>query len=199
MIPERYTYWTAPVLLIAIALIQISLAVFTDLDPWKGGGFGLFATFDSSRSRQISFHGLSADGQLLRIQYNPKDFEFSGVLTRQSARRLRVLPKRRNLRELAEKLLAREFVFVGSREATFMKWIGETELTRGRLTSGDLIKPGENIVKIRRKQSRSDQSRRPVKLVGVRVALWRLDYDPETYALTWSPLGQSVKAGEWRE
>ena len=41
------------VLLVVVAALQIVLAVRRDLTPWKGGGFGMFATVDSPSVRRL--------------------------------------------------------------------------------------------------------------------------------------------------
>jgi hypothetical protein len=41
----------APTLLVVVALHQIFLATTADLDPWKGGGFGMFSSARGSESR----------------------------------------------------------------------------------------------------------------------------------------------------
>ena len=41
------------ILLIAIATSQIALARAFDLTPWKGGGFGMFATLDHAAFRRV--------------------------------------------------------------------------------------------------------------------------------------------------
>ena len=44
----------APALLLAVvAACQIALAKVADLTPWKGGGFGMFATLDHSAYRRL--------------------------------------------------------------------------------------------------------------------------------------------------
>ena len=40
-----------PALLALVACVQIGLARFTPLTPWKGGGFGMFATADGASNR----------------------------------------------------------------------------------------------------------------------------------------------------
>ena len=40
-------------LLVTVALGQIVLARTVDLSPWKGGGFGMFATLDGTASRYV--------------------------------------------------------------------------------------------------------------------------------------------------
>ena len=45
---------TAPAfLLAAVAIFQIVLAGAADLTPWKGGGFGMFATLDHNAYRRL--------------------------------------------------------------------------------------------------------------------------------------------------
>jgi hypothetical protein len=40
-----------PAMLALVACVQIGLARFTPLTPWKGGGFGMFATADGASNR----------------------------------------------------------------------------------------------------------------------------------------------------
>jgi len=42
-----------PLLLFVVAVIQIALARISDLTPWKGGGFGMFATLDHAAYRAV--------------------------------------------------------------------------------------------------------------------------------------------------
>ncbi len=42
-----------PLLLFVVAVIQIALSRTADLTPWKGGGFGMFATLDHGAYRGI--------------------------------------------------------------------------------------------------------------------------------------------------
>jgi hypothetical protein len=41
-----------PALLAVVACVQIGLARLTPLTPWKGGGFGMFATTDGASNRE---------------------------------------------------------------------------------------------------------------------------------------------------
>jgi hypothetical protein len=42
-----------PLLLFVVAVMQIALARTADLTPWKGGGFGMFATVDHAAYRAV--------------------------------------------------------------------------------------------------------------------------------------------------
>jgi hypothetical protein len=50
---KRWLPWLPPALLVFVALIQITLTQRADLDPWKGGGFGMFSSLDRIASRQL--------------------------------------------------------------------------------------------------------------------------------------------------
>jgi hypothetical protein len=42
-----------PALLAVVACVQVGLTRFTPLTPWKGGGFGMFASNDGLQFRQV--------------------------------------------------------------------------------------------------------------------------------------------------
>jgi hypothetical protein len=48
--------WGPPLLLCAIACLQIYLAMTKSLSPWKGGGFGMFSTVDSPDARFLRIY-----------------------------------------------------------------------------------------------------------------------------------------------
>ncbi len=48
-------------LLVAMAAIQIPLAKLWILTPWKGGGFGMFSTLDSSSYRPVRVYAVGDD------------------------------------------------------------------------------------------------------------------------------------------
>ena len=49
--------------LVALACAQIALAFGADLSPWKGGGFGMFATNDHGGFRHVRVYAVRADGE----------------------------------------------------------------------------------------------------------------------------------------
>jgi hypothetical protein len=49
----RWRVWSPSFLLIAIAFWQVTLAKTAGLCPWKGGGFGMFATTDTTNVRDM--------------------------------------------------------------------------------------------------------------------------------------------------
>jgi hypothetical protein len=51
--PKMSSGLVPPLLLFVVAVIQIALSRTADLTPWKGGGFGMFATLDHGAYRGI--------------------------------------------------------------------------------------------------------------------------------------------------
>ena len=56
-----------PMLMSLIALNQIRMAKSQHLDPWKGGGFGMFASNVSTGSRVLVCIGIDENGQEVRL------------------------------------------------------------------------------------------------------------------------------------
>jgi hypothetical protein len=52
----RALVWGSPILLCAVACLQIFLAMTKSLSPWKGGGFGMFSTVDSPDARFLRIY-----------------------------------------------------------------------------------------------------------------------------------------------
>jgi len=97
-LPERLAPLVPGLLLIFVALNQLHLARTQDLDPWKGGGFGMFAT---SQTRHTHVFAIESGGEReVDLPRSLDDLED----------RLRVLPTEGRLdefgRELAETLSA---------------------------------------------------------------------------------------------
>ncbi|MFP8874883.1 MAG: hypothetical protein VCB42_10285 [Myxococcota bacterium] len=80
-----------------MAANQIVLSQRAGLNPWKGGGFGMFATADRGSLRQLQVYRVDRDGDV-RLSL-PDEVE----VQRRAAQEL---PQDRNLRALAEALAA---------------------------------------------------------------------------------------------
>jgi hypothetical protein len=83
------------VVLVALACAQIALAFGANLSPWKGGGFGMFATSDHGGFRKLRVYALR-DGREERL-------EVPSELGRQELRAA-WLPTERALRRFADEL-----------------------------------------------------------------------------------------------
>jgi hypothetical protein len=82
-------------LLVALACTQIALCFAVQLSPWKGGGFGMFATNDHGGFRSVRVYALAADGER-RIDVPPE-------LQREEVR-ARELPSARALQRFARRM-----------------------------------------------------------------------------------------------
>ncbi len=58
---SRPAAFVAPLLLAVIATVQMLLASFSGLTPWKGGGFGMFASLDHPPFRGVDIIVEAAD------------------------------------------------------------------------------------------------------------------------------------------
>ena len=91
----RALVWSAPLLLCAVACVQIYLALTNTLSPWKGGGFGMFSTVDSP------------DARFLRI-YLINDNEETAVILPDSlktlGRQVQTIPSPALLTELGQRM-----------------------------------------------------------------------------------------------
>ena len=86
-------------LLVGVGSVQLILARTADLSPWKGGGFGMFATTDGSGSRHVRVFVTAPDrSEELTITASLED----------GAARAAVLPTDRLLGRLARLVVARE-------------------------------------------------------------------------------------------
>ena len=87
----------APALLAALALAQIAGWYALGLSPWKGGGFGMFATNDHGAFRRVRAFELGAGGE--------RPVVLPGELER-LRRHVREVPREANLRRIADALRA---------------------------------------------------------------------------------------------
>jgi hypothetical protein len=87
------------VLLLAVASTQMVLAHTAHLSPWKGGGFGMFASVDGVPFRWVRLYVAAAD--------RSEEIALPASLEDQ-ARRVVTLPHRRAMERLARAAIARE-------------------------------------------------------------------------------------------
>lgn len=79
-----------PLLLAALALVQIGLAFGAHLSPWKGGGFGMFASNDHGGFRSVRLVAEGPDGEaripntaeLDRLRRRVREFPSSPAMQR---------------------------------------------------------------------------------------------------------------------
>ena len=87
------------VVLLTVAATQMVLARRTQLSPWKGGGFGMFATVDGLPFRWVRLYAFAPDrSEELAVPASLED----------SAQRVATWPHRRAVERLAHDVIARE-------------------------------------------------------------------------------------------
>lgn len=108
----------APVLLVALATTQVFHASTRDLTPWKGGGFGMFASTDGLNYRAVHARFLT-DGEPMPIAVH----DFGGE-DRATWRFIhaRALPDERRLGRLVERIEGARWRIEGS-VARFDAWL----------------------------------------------------------------------------
>ena len=173
---SKVVKWLIPSLFILVVGSQIFLSEALYLSPWRGGGFGMFATVDRYDRRRIMGLGQDALGNQYRI-LNIRDKTLEAMPTPEGLKRLAV-----NLRKL-EYLPARE-----SERSKLQKLLTPAQ--------GELIyfeKPTEEPMKFLRKKP--SQSRLPgIRLVEVEVSTWLRVHDPKTLKFYWRQVGIAVNS-----
>lgn len=86
-------------LLLAVAMHQIVSSWNEGLNPWKGGGFGMFATADRGSLRQVRVIQLAPEGEVPLLLSDAVEVQ---------RRAAQELPRDANLRALAEAVAVAE-------------------------------------------------------------------------------------------
>jgi len=119
--------WVPPVLLIVVAVIQVSLAQTVDLTAWKGGGFGMFSTLDHGAYRGVDI--------LIDAPDRSESLEIPSSLETAAARAA-ACPTDGLLRALAEGVAAREQRYQRAvSRVTVTAW--RTDFDRGTLQASE--------------------------------------------------------------
>jgi hypothetical protein len=119
------------VLLVAVAGVQIPLAQATNLSPWKGGGFGMFATIDGTATRYVRLY-VRAPERSEEIAVQPS-FDHA-------AARARLFP--------SEAMMARLATAVAAREARYERPVTEVTVQVWRtLFAFDPLRANESLIR----------------------------------------------------
>ncbi len=102
-------------LLCGVAICQLVAAQTSTLLPWKGGGFGMFATIDRDRSRVLRIHGFGPDGKKSRLRLPGSTSEPLDVARQHT----RIWPRTSALEQLADQLLMQSW----RRSGRSLRWI----------------------------------------------------------------------------
>lgn len=178
-------------LLISIACLQIYRAHRYDQSPWKGGGFGMFATHDSVSSRVLHCSLVTPKGEL-RVSV-PRVFRPMSLLAR-------TVPTQENLDRLA-------------RELAGATWVKEDYHTRHLADAAaahiagvdDPPPPPEPPAKEEKDKDKATlrfrikAPREPdpppserAEVTAVRVVIWRTSFDAKTTRLAIRKAGEAL-------
>ena len=175
--------WLAAIILCGVAILQLVLAGYYGLSPWKGGGFGMFSTVDAPPMRLITVEGLDQNGYLVRI--DPLD-----IMNEADQRRWHSWPDRVLLEKLADRIFALEYLHSGSQR--------RKALRRLESQNPDLILPEEeDYGDWVRPWRAGDPENAAFQMKAIRVEGWRLRYAPQGNKLVTDPLGDPVQRGMW--
>jgi hypothetical protein len=181
--------WLAPGILVVVAGVQLSLANFRDLSPWKGGGFGMFASVDAPSMRVVWCEGVTEDGKKVLVDA----LDAVGPDRRSN---MRAMPGERGLAALGEMLLPMVFVPMSVQDdAVVERLLAENPdlgwtfdpVDRERRGFYRAIRPGDPDL----------GEEETVSLRGVRLRWWRVEFDYEGKRMVTAPMGEVVEVGEW--
>ena len=147
---DRVLASLVPLVLVIVATWQIATALTDDLTPWKGGGFGMFATADHLDTRVLRSY-LANDGDLTPVEH---EATIAVALQGEQARfsSLRAHPTRRHAAAWANLLAERT-------------WVVEDGIAR---LADDDHHPDSSVVL---------EGTGATPIDGVRIEVWRSGYD----------------------
>jgi hypothetical protein len=96
---KRIIYYLPPILLVFVALHQIYLAKTASLSPWKGGGFGMFASTQAGPARTVRV--------FVSAPERSEELEIPESLA-ESALKVATFPSEPLLKSFARRVIARE-------------------------------------------------------------------------------------------
>jgi hypothetical protein len=195
--------WLVPSILVAIALLQLYLTHTTHLTPWKGGGFGMFATVDALDTRVLAAVGLDQSGERLSL-------DILDAVDGTTFDRMRAMPRTIDLQRLAPRLIGQAVVPVTVRQQAVYQQLRQEnpaidlpldpalnqQLYRLRTATDPVLPPGttKTLKAIRLQwwrlrfgsahQPRFDSAHQP-RFGSAQPRLWT------------EALGSIVEAGEW--
>lgn len=162
------------VALCVIACNQIRLAKSSTLSPWKGGGFGMFATQDSPGARFIHVEGVRGDGVDVTISFSSIDLRELGE-SRLTPLQIRTYPRQQDLVRLGEILLAGEFVESGVGEVAVWKALMEASPDLQEVLPPIIRSHGARVpMRVRREGAAGHDSATVHTLENVVVSVWKV-------------------------
>ena len=173
----RWRRYAAPGLLILVATVQLTLVQTHHLTPWKGGGFGMFSTFDSPSARTLRLTLETTEGAA--VVAIPK--------LHVPQKRLRNMPDTRLLEDLAERTAALPWRVYAPEQIAAARRSLPGEIRR-QVTRHP---PDEPLAFPTDRPLRGVTGQSP-EVLGVRAEVWRWRYDAATHQLQAEVLNTAV-------
>jgi hypothetical protein len=174
--------WLAPICLCLVAVLHLYRVTTAGQTAWKGGGFGMFSTFDAENARFVRAFLLTEDGD--------RPIEIPAELEKRVAE-LKTAPNQAGLDTLAQRLaqrtwydpvIAREHFAAALKQGATTKPLDGEQLRALRevpAPSHPTPAPATPLVA----NKKSEQRQPIVPFRSVRVELWRFTMPPGTSRL----------------
>jgi hypothetical protein len=126
---NQWRVWLPAIFLIAVAFVQVVLSKTANLSPWKGGGFGMFATTDGTAFRFVRIF-VEAPERSEELEIAPSQED--------TAARAQLFPSNAMLTRLARAVVEREQRY--SRPVNTVRLeVWRTEFSPGSLEATDRL------------------------------------------------------------
>jgi hypothetical protein len=163
--------YAAPLLLTVIALFQIYRAQVYNQSPWKGGGFGMFASNDSPDAYLIRTYLVTERGES-RVKV-PSRFAKTQLLAR-------TVPTPENLHRLAVGLANETWVRMEyQRRFNTLGRLDPAADSADQAANDDAGQDSAILYRALRNREPQPSARDRVRTQGVRLELWKMCYDHE--------------------
>jgi hypothetical protein len=163
--------YTAPSILVAVALVQAFLAHTQDMTPWKGGGFGMFASVDRANHRSVRVFLGTPDGEVPAVFAAT---EGVSAVPEDTIVRVRNLPTQGALDSLGADLASTEWVYE-DKDGTPVAVTRDSEAAAVTAAT-DEDGTGASATAV---AENAEEQGPAVVVESVRIEVWRLNFDPD--------------------
>lgn len=178
--------WRSPIpwLLIVVAAAQIGFATRSYLNPWKGGGFGMFASVDRAEGRFLTVIATDADGRRFRVRLPERTAGMATVLQPAFLARTRMSPTQHKLTQIANAVLASDLIISETRTRPVPRRL-RTSYHAEALAGLAATEATVDVDGSRRGQG--------LDIREVQAQVLRLAFDIKTDMVAFRPVGASVR------
>lgn len=173
---------TIPAFAVLVAVKQLVAANTGTLTPWKGGGFGMFASTDANTNRFVLVSAVDDTGGQHVVRLTRDAMPAHAALSARAFGRLQSEPTVERASQLARALLAESFTRVPLSASALPRRAAASE------TYGPALERAAPTVSVIQPTGRT-RSREPVVLVReIAVRVVRLRFDPQSAIVSVVPL-----------